>query len=186
MDSNQKASLIQAAKQGDQQAIAELYRLHVQAIYRYVYVRVNQVSVAEDITSEVFLRAIETLSNYEKRKVPFLGWLYRIAHGKVIDYYRRMARRSGDQSFEETTLTVDDDVEQNVIDHAQHEQLLEHIQQLTDIQQQVIMMRFVQGHNLRTTAKLIGKSEGAVKGLQFRALQALAQLFEEEEMADNG
>src|SRR5574341_120016 len=104
MEETQEARLIEAAQRGDQQAVAELYRRHVDVVYRYVYVRVSQATVAEDITSEVFLRALETLPDYEQRGTPFLGWLYRIAHGRVVDYYRRNSRRVEDQNIEDTAL----------------------------------------------------------------------------------
>lgn len=176
---NDETRLIQAAQRGDQKAMAELYRAHVQAVYRYVATRVSPPQLAEDITSDVFVRALETLATYEPRGVPFIGWLYRIAHGRVVDHYR--SRKAGEQPFEEIHGAADtSDPEDEVINTLQQAQVMKYLQTLTEEQQQVVMMRFVQGHNLQATAQLMGKTEGAIKQLQFRALQTLARLMQGE------
>ena len=176
---NDETRLIQAAKRGDQQAIGDLYHLHVQAVYRYIATRVSSPELAEDITSDVFVRALETLATYEPRGVPFLGWLYRIAHGRVVDHYR--SRKTGEQPLEDIHFAADtSNPEDEVIDTMQQAQVMKHLQALTEEQQQVVMMRFIQGHNLQTTAQMMGKTEGSIKQLQFRALQTLARLMQGE------
>jgi RNA polymerase sigma-70 factor (ECF subfamily) len=179
MDANEESHLIEAAKNGDSQAISQLYQAHVQPIYRYILVRVHDPQVAEDLTSDVFVRALETLAHYEQRGLPFLGWLYRIAAGKVVDHFRQVGRRHI-QPLDEGMAVEGYTPEQVASQHWQQQQLLMHLDTLTDEQQQVIMLRFVEGHDLKTTACLMGKKEGAIKSLQFRALQALARLLENE------
>lgn len=174
---NDEIQLITDAQQGDTQAITILYQRHVQAIYRYVITRVNDVMVAEDITSDVFVRAIETLPNYQQRQVPFLGWLYHIAHGMVVDYYRHSKTRGADQSIEQIDIPLPEHFEHEIFAQMEQTALMEMIYQLTDEQQHIIMLRFIQGYSLRETAQLIGKKENAVKALQFRAVKALARLM---------
>lgn len=169
--------LIQAAKSGDKQAMAALYQQHVQAIYRYVMARVNDTHVAEDITSDVFVRALETLPHYEQQGIPFLGWLYRIASGKIVDHYRWSGRRASNQALDEHLPDMMESPEQQAFRSAQIREMMAHLQSLTTEQQQVLMLRFVQGHSISQTAELMGKNENAVKALQFRAMQTLARLM---------
>ncbi len=170
--------LIRAAQQGDQEAISALYQRHVGQVYRYIYLRVSHVALAEDLTSEVFIRAIETLPRYEERGVPFLGWLYHIARGLIIDHYRREKRRGPTTSFDHlTTHAATDLTEEVVMAGIEKDTMLQAMDNLTDEQQQVLILRFIQGHNLDETAALMGKQEGAIKALQFRALRRLARLF---------
>lgn len=176
--SENEYQLIRAAKQGDKQAFAVLYQNNIRQLYRYIYLRVNNSEVAEDMTSDVFVRAMETLPNYQQGKVPFLGWLYHIAHGQIVDYYRRQNRRKEDQPIEDVDLVEEANAEQQALENIQQTQLLAHIQELTAEQQQVIMLRFIQGYNLHETAELMGKKVNAIKALQFRALRTLAQRFD--------
>lgn len=170
--------LIRAAQQGDAQAISTLYEQHVGKVYRYIFLRVSEAALAEDLTSEVFVRAIETLPKFEQRGVPFLGWLYHIARGLIIDYYRREKRRGPTQSLDDiTTHAAADSTEQIVFDGMAQDEILQALAELTEEQQQVLILRFIQGHNLDETAALMGKQEGAVKALQFRALRRLAKRF---------
>ncbi len=87
--------LIRAAQRGDEQAFGELYNAYVHDIYRYILYRVGHSETAQDLTAEVFLRVVEGLIRYQDRQIPLLAWLYRIAHARVIDYYRHM-RRTGE------------------------------------------------------------------------------------------
>jgi len=174
----QEQRLIDAAKNGDEEALSELYQRHVKAIYHYIFARVSNVSVAEELTSDVFVRAIETLDQYERRKVPFLGWLYRIAHGKVVDHHRGMRFRANHLHIEDVVVATDDNTEKKVTDQLYQEFVLQHLHELNDAQQQVLVLRFLQGHSVRATAKLMEKSESAVRSLQFRAVQTLSELLQ--------
>ncbi len=180
----QEAQLIRAARNGDRRAFAVLYKTHVQRVYRYVILRVKDPALSEDITSDVFVRAIETIDRYEKRGIPFLGWLYHIAHGRIVDHYRRRSRRPEPQSLDEVTLLADSNPEHTAFQNIRQEQLLERVKTLTADQQQVVMLRFLQGYNLNETAKLMGKTIGAIKALQLRALRSLARSFEKDVQGD--
>jgi RNA polymerase sigma-70 factor (ECF subfamily) len=171
-----EATLIERAKRLDRAALSELYKRHVQAIYRYVYYRVGDVEVAEDLVSEVFLKALEGIESFTYRGVPFASWLYRIARARVIDYFRRQAKR--DYLPLDETL-VAGKVEPYIEGEArlQHEELRLAIARLTEDQQQVIILRFIEGLSNATVAQILGKTEGAVKSLQHRALASLQRIM---------
>jgi RNA polymerase sigma-70 factor, ECF subfamily len=174
-----EVQLIQRARQGDLAAVSELYNLHVDRIYQYVRYRTGDDQTAEDITAEVFLRAIESLSNYNDKGAPFIAWLYRIAHARVIDYYRSSKRRQtaplDDPLLQDGLITTDEAID---VDILQHRSLWTALRQLTDDQQNVIVLKFVQGLSNSEIAQVLGKTEGAVKSLQRRALESLARLLE--------
>jgi RNA polymerase sigma-70 factor (ECF subfamily) len=173
-----EAQLIQRARQGDLPAVSELYNLHVDRIYQYVRYRTGDDQTAEDITAEVFLRAIESLGSYQEQGAPFIAWLYRIAYARVIDYWRSLKRRQTapleDPLLQDGLVDTDDGTD---IDFLQQQSLWKALQQLTDDQQSVIIMKFKQGFSNAEIAQILGKTEGAVKALQRRALEALARLM---------
>jgi RNA polymerase sigma-70 factor, ECF subfamily len=175
-----ESQLIQRARQGDLAAVSELYNLHVDRIYQYVRYRTNDEQTAEDITAEVFLRAIESLGSYSDQGSPFIAWLYRIAHARVIDYWRRSKRSQtaplDDPLLQDGLVTTDDAID---IDFVQHRSLWSALRQLTDEQQNVIILKFVQGLGNAEIAQIMGKTEGAIKALQRRALEALARLLDQ-------
>jgi RNA polymerase sigma-70 factor (ECF subfamily) len=172
--------LIQRAQQGDLAAVSELYNLHVERIYRYIRYRTGDDLTAEDLTAEVFLRAIESLGSYREHGAPFIAWLYRIAHARVIDYWRSSKRRQtaplDDPLLQDGLVAADDAIE---TDFLQHRSLWVALRQLTEDQQQVIVLKFVQGLSNAEIAQLLGKTEGAIKALQRRALESLARLLDQ-------
>jgi RNA polymerase sigma-70 factor (ECF subfamily) len=167
---------VQASK-GDAQAFGVLYDRHVAAVYRYVYYRVRDDAEAEDLTSEVFMKALRAIPRYEPRQA-FLAWLYRIARNAIIDKVRRGGRQV---SFEDALehpdahQTIDPDVE--ILATSDSATLREALARLTPLQQEVIVLRFLEGFSTLEIAKMIGKREGTVRGIQFRALGALRQLI---------
>jgi len=174
-----ESQLIQRARQGDLAAVSELYNLHVDRIYQYVRYRTGDEQTAEDITAEVFLRAIESLGSYTDQGAPFMAWLYRIAHARVIDYWRSLKRRQtaplDDPLLQDSLVATDDAID---VDFLQNRSLWSAVQQLTDDQQNVIILKFVQGLGNAEIAQVLGKTEGAIKALQRRALEALTRLLE--------
>lgn len=178
MNAAEEQSLIAKAQAGNQEAVTVLYQTHVQKVYAYVARRVGDPMIAEDITADVFVRALETLAQYEQKGLPFLGWLYRIAAGKVIDYYRWSGRRAGNQNLHEDLPSHQASPEESAFRQIQEDQVLHLLHHLTAEQQQVVTLRFLQGHSIKDVAQVMGKNEGAIKGLQFRALQALAQMMQ--------
>jgi RNA polymerase sigma-70 factor (ECF subfamily) len=172
--------LILQAKQGDKQAIAELYNGHVDAIYRYVWPRVRDDAVAEDLTAQVFLKALEGLPAYEPSGKPFLAWLYRIAYARVVDHWRKQERRA--------TLPLDDTLparepRPGELLEAEDDWItaIDLLAQLTDDQQEVLMLRFIGEMSLSEVAETMGKTLGATKAVQHRALASLARLLEAQE-----
>ncbi len=184
-DLDAERGLAARASTGDRQAFGELYHQYVDKIYRYVYFKVGQQGDAEDITSQTFLRAWDAIGDYEWRDHPFGAWLFRIAHNLVVDYHR--ARRE--------TVPLDDASPQ-LEGRASRDSLRPEgalagiiagdrvrkaIAQLTDEQQQVLVLRFYEGLSTGETALLMGKRSGAIRGLQFRALSALRELLDRQE-----
>jgi RNA polymerase sigma-70 factor (ECF subfamily) len=170
--------LIQRAQRGDGDAFASLYREHVQAIYRYIYHRLNDVQLAEDLTGDVFTRALKSMSSYQDQGKPFIAWLYRIAHARVVDHYRRVDRRPQESDIEDEPIPVSADLDQNVVRKQAASALRAAITGLTDEQQQVVILRFIEGHRLETVAEIMGKNPNAIKALQHRALRSLAGRLE--------
>lgn len=170
--------LIQRAQQGDEEAFARLYQAYVQEVYRYVYQRVSDAHTAEDITGDVFTKAVEGLPTYEDRGQTWLAWLYRIAHARVVDYYRRRDRRPKDSDIEFAQLASDEDMDAPLLHKDISDALHSALNQLTDEQRDVIILRFIEGKRIEVVAHLMGKKPNAIKALQHRALKAMAVRLE--------
>jgi RNA polymerase sigma-70 factor (ECF subfamily) len=166
------AALVARAKEGDETALGQLYRCYAPGIYGYIASRVGDAAAAEDLTSEVFLRALEGLPRFEYRGVPLSAWLYRIAHDRMVDHYRRRARRPT-LPLEDDLLPAQEDLSQQVEARLRLEHMGRAIERLTADQQHVILLRFVAGLKLAEVAYVLGKSTDAVKMLQLRALTHL-------------
>ncbi len=180
MRPSDESHLIQQARNGDRAAISEIYQRHVERIYRYVRYRVGDEVLAEDITADVFVKALESLGQYDDRGVPLIAWLYRIAGARIIDHWRMLRRRQTtplEQEGQEQELAADS--ETSDIDIFDRQALLKAVRELTDDQQSVIVLRFFQGMTTIEVAEVLGKTEGAVKALQRRALEALARRLRE-------
>ena len=173
---NDEPSLIKRAKRYDRKAISELYRRHVQRIYRYIYYRVGDVNVAEDLTADVFLKALEGLEGFTYRGIPFSAWLHRIAHARVMDHFRKQAKREL-LPLDERLVATGKGPQAMIEARLDHEELQSAIAQLTTDQQQVIILKFVEGLSNAEVARILGKSEGAVKSLQHRALNSLQRIM---------
>jgi RNA polymerase sigma-70 factor (ECF subfamily) len=168
-------SLILAAKRGDEQALGTLYDAYVDRIYRYIFYRVDNAEVARDLTADVFLRVVEGLPNYEYRSVPFVAWLYRIAHARVVDHFRQASKAQEQEAIENIELSAEDDMDSSLMKAYHQEKVHAAIKQLTPEQQQVVLLRFVEGYNLQKTAEALGKTIGAIKLMQHRALRTLSK-----------
>jgi RNA polymerase sigma-70 factor (ECF subfamily) len=114
------------------------------------------------------------MAAYQERGKPFVAWLYRIAHARVVDYYRQTSRRPVESDIEAEPIPVGADMDRSLLRRQAARVLREAIARLTDEQQQVIVLRFIEGHSLETTAQIMGKNANAIKALQHRALRALA------------
>ena len=176
VSSDEDAPLIARARAGEAAAFGALYDRYVEAVYRYVFYRVRETAEAEDVTSEVFMKALRAMPRYETRQ-PFLAWLYRIARNAVID---RARRRRTQVSFEDALAHPNADrildPDATLFQQVDAETLRGAIRQLTPLQQEVIVLRYVEGLDTRAIARIVGKREGTVRGIEFRALGALRQL----------
>ena len=172
-----EAELIARARRFDRDAISQLYRMHAESIYKYVYARVTHVQTAEDITSEVFLRALEGLDSFEYRGVPFSAWLYRIARDRVVDHYRKHARRPATVVLEEDTVASGAEPDRLVMQGLEEAHLREALESLTEDQRLVIVMRFLERQPIAEVARRLGKTDTSVKALQRRALGALSRVL---------
>lgn len=169
-------SLVQRAQQLDQEAFAQLYERHFDKIYRYVALRIGSQMEAEDVTQQVFLKALQSISSYKWRNIPFTAWLYRIAHNQVVDYLRKKTRQPT-MVLNELRTTSDTNLQQTAEHKLDMEQLILATKQLTPAQQEVVSLRFTSDLPITQVARIMGKSEGAVKALQHSAIVALRKLL---------
>lgn len=154
------------AAQKDPSRFAELYEENFERMYAFIARRVHDRSDVQDLTAEVFHQALANLNRFEWRGAPFVAWLYRIARNAVADYYRRTSRQLDEPSDAETSADEMEKVEQRA-------SLFRLVAQLPTDQQRVIVMRFAEGRSIREIAGQLGRSEGAVKQLQWRGVQTL-------------
>ena len=156
--------MIEAA-QSDPTRFGELYQENFARVYAFIARRVRNRQEAEDLTSEVFRRALANLGRFEWRGTPFAAWLYRMAANAIADHYHEKAR--------ERNVPVDE-ISSNEITHAEERATLSrHVDRLPQEQRRVIVMRFLEERSIRDIAGELGKSEGAIKQLQWRAMQKL-------------
>lgn len=176
MDRVEEKRLLRAAQTGDADAFAALYRANVQPVFRYVYYRVGEHELAEDLTADVFARALKGIRRFEDQGKPFIAWLYRIASGRVIDHYRKVNRHPEDALNEvnSASISTEVDMDQAILQRQTAGVLQQAIAGLTADQQQVIILRFVEDKRLEEVALIMGKKTNAIKQLQHRALRALA------------
>ncbi len=165
-------SLVRRAKQRDQKAFAQLYEGHFDRIYRYVALRIGDRIEAEDMTQQVFLNALKSIASFKWKGVPFAAWLFRIAHNQVVDYLRKKTKHVA-VPLDESLVSSDDNPQSLAERSLDIEQLLLATRRLTKAQQEVISLRFAGELSIIEVAKIMGKSQGAVKALQHSAILAL-------------
>ncbi len=164
---------IQRAQQGDQAAVAQLYQMYAQQIFRYVAYRVPTQADAEDLTAEVFIKMMEGLPAYRVTGAPFESWLYRIAAARIADFHRR-SRRRPQAELSETLSTSDPSPEEQLHEQQEVDYLREAIGSLGNEQQTILILRFIERKSHQEVAEILGKTVSAVKSIQHRALVQLA------------
>ena len=173
------AALARRASKGEAEAFGVLYDRYVDAVYRYVFYRVRNEAEAEDVTSDVFMRALRAIPKYEPRQA-FLAWLYRIARNAVIDRGRRRAGRT-QVSFEDALAHPQGDrvvnPDEGLLALSDADALRVAMRQLTPLQQEVLVLRYVEGLDTKEISRLVGRRDGTVRGIEFRALTALRSLI---------
>src|SRR5215212_6165332 len=171
--------IIARAKAGDAGAFGELYTKYAGLILRYLYARVRDQEGAQDLTQEVFVRVIKGIGGFEYRgEKSFLGWLYTIAGNVLIGQARR--KRAISTPLDENIELIDPRGQEAVLSIFDRVALEQALAQLTEDQQQVLTLKFFVDMTNQEIATAIGRSEGAVKALQHRALQSLQQIIERE------
>jgi len=164
-------SLVRRAQHRDQEAFAQLYEEHFDKIYRYVTLKIGNATEAEDMTQQVFLNALQSISSFKWKGIPFSAWLFRIAHNQVVDYFRSKKRAT--VPLDESLASNNNNPQLIVEQKLDIEQLLLATKRLTDAQREVISLRFAGELSIVQVAKAMGKSQGAVKALQHSAIIAL-------------
>ena len=173
---DEERALVQRASAHDPHAFAQLYDRYVARIYKYIYYRIGTSTSVEDLTAQVFLKAWESIDGYRWTERPFAAWLFRIAHNLIIDYYRQHREFV---SLDDLTPHHDnapglDDLAHS---HLNHDLLRQAIAKLTEDQQQVIILKFLEGYQVEQIADILGKDERAIRSLQHRALATLQRIL---------
>ncbi|BBH64915.1 hypothetical protein ACTI_16000 [Actinoplanes sp. OR16] len=177
-------ALVERAQAGEAEAFGLIYDRYVDTVFRFVYFRVGNRQLAEDLTSDTFLRALKRIGSFTWQGRDLGAWLVTIARNLVADHFK-----SGRYRLEVTTGDVLDadredrgpegSPESAVVDHITNVALLTAVKQLNPEQQECIVLRFLQGFSVAETAQTMGKNEGAIKALQYRAVRALNRLLPE-------
>jgi RNA polymerase sigma-70 factor (ECF subfamily) len=172
MDGETLDRLVARAQEGDSEAFGLIFDEFHGAIFRFVASRVGRPSDAEDLTQIVFVKAIEALPRYEARGVPFGGWLFRLARKTAIDYLRTH-REHTDLADVTGRATEDRGPESITILRTDLDAVAGALGRLTPDQREVISLRFFAGLSPREVAEIMGRQEGTIRGLQFRAIESL-------------
>jgi RNA polymerase sigma-70 factor (ECF subfamily) len=184
VDGEEVAALVARAQSGDSSAFGEIYDRYNDTVYRYIYFRVNNAQLAEDLASETFLRALRRISSFSWQGRAFGAWLVTIARNLVVDHFKSGRYRLeiakpdvlGADSPETDPSTSP---ETATLEKLTNATLLTAVKKLNPDQQECIVLRFLQGFTVAETARTMGKNEGAVKALQYRAVRTLARLLPE-------
>ena len=171
------AELVTRAQGGEVEAIGQLYDQHRESIFRYLWLRLGDQPLAEDLTADVFMRMLDALPHYQSLGIPFRAWLYRIAHNVLIDHFRKNHNRAPVPLEVLEDHDAGDDPSAAVEHKLLTERLNEALSQLDQNQREVVVLRFLMGLSLQETALAMGKSEAAIKSLQHRGLSALRRTF---------
>jgi RNA polymerase sigma-70 factor (ECF subfamily) len=181
--SNEEGKLVEKAAIGDKDAFGEIYQRYLDPIYRYIFFRVGVTEDAEDLTESVFIKVWEALPGYRSMGLPLSSWIFRIAHNIVVDFHRKKGNET--ISLEEKDEWVDPgQAEQGplsqVIAKENISRLSKAILMLSEEQQQVIVLRFLEGMSHKEIGRIIGKHDGACRMIQLRAIDTLTRLLSDE------
>jgi RNA polymerase sigma-70 factor (ECF subfamily) len=173
--------LVGAAQQGERDALEELYLIHFDRIYSYLHVTVGNRHDAEDLTTQTFLKMLESIGKFRWGSAPFSAWLFRIAHNLAMDHFRAGRRWQPEEEVPEPEADESTSAEAGAFDSIGRKSMLELIDDLSTEQQQVLTLKFVFGFSNGESATILGKTEGAVKSLQHRALVTLQRKLDKQE-----
>ena len=180
---DQVRALVARAQAGDRGALEELYLLHFDRIYSYLHVSVGNRHDAEDLTTQTFLKMLEKIGSFRWQSAPFSAWLFRIAHNLAMDHFRARRRWQPEEEVPEQPGDAEDSAEFAAMQTIGRESMLRLIEELSPEQQQVLTLKFVFNFANSDVATILGKTEGAIKSLQHRALASLQKQIEREQTA---
>ncbi|MBD0736370.1 ECF subfamily RNA polymerase sigma factor, BldN family [Streptomyces sp. CBMA29] len=180
-DSGRMMDLVERAQEGETEAFGRLYDHYSDTVYRYIYYRVGSKATAEDLTSETFLRALRRIGTFTWQGRDFGAWLVTIARNLVADHFKSSRFRLEVTTGEMLDANeVERSPEDSVLESLSNEALLQAVRKLNPQQQECVTLRFLQGLSVAETARIMGKNEGAIKTLQYRAVRTLARLLPED------
>ena len=169
--------LVERGQQGDRGALEELYLIHFDRIYSYLHVTVGNRHDAEDLTTQTFMRMLESIGKFRFQSAPFSAWLFRIAHNLSMDHFRANKRWQPEEEVPEPhgseERSAEDEAPAETFQSIGRQSMLELIDSLSQEQQQVLTLKFVFNFSNAEAATILDKTEGAVKSLQHRALVSL-------------
>jgi RNA polymerase sigma-70 factor (ECF subfamily) len=172
--------LIKKAKRGEKEAFGLLYDKYVSYIYRYFFLRLGgQKDLAEDLTQEVFMNVWKNIGNYDLRGVPFISYLYRVARNALTDHWRTQKKFVDLESLIESSLVADKDEIESTLDNKKEVEVIKKaLFYLDPTYQEVLIMKFIEELSNKEIALALGKSEGAVRVIQHRAIKQLKNYLE--------
>jgi RNA polymerase sigma-70 factor (ECF subfamily) len=165
--------LVNFAQRGDREALEALYLLHFDRIYSYLHLSVGNRHDAEDLTTQTFLKMLEAIGRFRWQSAPFSAWLFRIAHNLAMDHFRATRRWQPEEDVPEPEDATETSAEDAAFESIGRRSMFELIENLSHEQKQVLTLKFVFNFSNGEAAAILGKTEGAVKSLQHRALVSL-------------
>ena len=165
--------LVDRAQQGDRGALEELYLIHFDRIYSYLHMSVGNKHDAEDLTTQTFLKMLESIKRFRWQSAPFSAWLFRIAHNLAMDHFRARRRWQPEADVPEPPGSEEPSAELEAMQTIGRQSMMELIDKLSPEQQQVLTLKFVFNFPNADVATILEKTEGAIKSLQHRALASL-------------
>ena len=170
-------SLVRRAKEHEEAALTQLYEENFDKIYRYIVLKIGDRTEAEDMTQQVFLKAFKSISGYRSKGSPVSSWLFRIAHNQMVDYWRRKSKRATVPLEETLVGSSNSNPSTDTERKMDIESLAAATRRLTSLQREVVSLRFAGGLPVAQVARLMGKSEGAIKALQHSAVASLRRIM---------
>ncbi len=171
--------LVERAQQADRAALEELYLIHFDRIYSYLHMSVGNRHDAEDLTTQTFLKMLESIGRFRWQAAPFSAWLFRIAHNLAMDHFRARRRWQPEEEVPEPPGSEEPSAEFEAMQSIGRQSMMELIERLSPEQQQVLTLKFVFNFPNADVATILGKTEGAIKSLQHRALGSLQKQIAE-------
>ncbi|MFC1899123.1 sigma-70 family RNA polymerase sigma factor [Chloroflexota bacterium] len=171
----EEENLVWRAQQKDQEAFSKLYEEHFDKIYRYITLKIGNATEAEDMTQQVFIKALKSISSFKWKGIPFSAWLFRIAHNQVVDYLRKNKHKT--IPLDESLVSHNNNPSVIAEEKLDMAQLTRATLKLTEAQREVIALRFTSELPIAQVAKIMGKSQGAIKALQHSAVISLRKIL---------